>query len=141
MTGLEEMPFLKEKGHIISLVGGGGKTTLLYAMARCCAAQGRRVLVTTTTHIQCPAVCYVPDEAARDALWATGHYAVAGTPAEHGKLTIPPSRQLADWMAQALKPTGQSITPVKLPPPMNRSSCRNAISCWRWQGSRRWVSR
>lgn len=119
MTGLEEMPFLKEKGHIISLVGGGGKTTLLYAMARCCAAQGRRVLVTTTTHIQCPAVCYVPDEAARDALWATGHYAVAGTPAEHGKLTIPPSQQLADWMAQAdtvfIEADGAKHYPCKAP--------------------------
>ena len=28
-----QFPFLAEKGHIVSLVGGGGKTTLLHAMA------------------------------------------------------------------------------------------------------------
>ena len=28
-----DFPFLMEKGHIVSLVGGGGKTTLMYAMA------------------------------------------------------------------------------------------------------------
>ena len=47
-------PFLAEKGHVISLVGGGGKTTLLYAFARHCAAKGWRVLVSTTTHIRQP---------------------------------------------------------------------------------------
>ena len=40
-----QFPFLAEKGHVISLVGGGGKTTLLYAFARHCAAKGWRVLV------------------------------------------------------------------------------------------------
>lgn len=119
MTGLEEMPFLKEKGHIVSLVGGGGKTTLLYAMARCCAAQGRRVLVTTTTHIQRPAACYAPDEAARDALWAAGCYAVAGTLAENGKLTIQPPQQLGGWMAQAddvfIEADGAKHSPCKAP--------------------------
>ena len=34
MTGLKDLPFLGETGHVISLVGGGGKTTLLYALAR-----------------------------------------------------------------------------------------------------------
>ena len=51
MNGLEALPFLREKGHVVSLVGGGGKTTLLYGMARLCAAEGQRVLVSTTTHI------------------------------------------------------------------------------------------
>ena len=27
-----QFPFLAEKGHVVSLVGGGGKTTLLYAL-------------------------------------------------------------------------------------------------------------
>ena len=49
-----QFPFLAEKGHVISLVGGGGKTTLLYAFARHCAAKGWRVLVSTTTHIRQP---------------------------------------------------------------------------------------
>ena len=33
----EDFPFLAEKGHVVSLVGGGGKTTLMYAMAAHCA--------------------------------------------------------------------------------------------------------
>ena len=37
MLNEKELPFLAEKGHIVSLVGGGGKTTLLYAMADHCA--------------------------------------------------------------------------------------------------------
>ena len=77
MTGLEDLPFLGETGHVISLVGGGGKTTLLYALARHYSAQGQRVLVSTTTHIQRPDANYAPDEAARDALWQAGTYAVA----------------------------------------------------------------
>ena len=75
MTGLEDLPFLGETGHVISLVGGGGKTTLLYALARWYSAQGQRVLVSTTTHIQRPDANYAPDEAARDALWQAGTYA------------------------------------------------------------------
>ena len=63
-------PFLAEKGHVISLVGGGGKTTLLYAFARHCAAKGWRVLVSTTTHIRQPGAHYAADEAALAALWA-----------------------------------------------------------------------
>ena len=99
MIGLEDLPFLGETGHVISLVGGGGKTTLLYALARYYSAQGQRVLVSTTTHIRRPDANYAPDEAARDALWQAGTYAVAGVPAEGGKLTMPP--HLADWMAEA----------------------------------------
>ena len=47
-------PFLREKGHVVSLVGGGGKTTLLYALSAYCAAKGWRVLTSTTTHIRKP---------------------------------------------------------------------------------------
>ena len=45
-----DFPFLTEKGHIVSLVGGGGKTTLMYAMAAHCVRKNWHVLVTTTTH-------------------------------------------------------------------------------------------
>ena len=100
MLNEKELPFLAEKGHIVSLVGGGGKTTLLYAMAAHCARKGWRVLVTTTTHIRQPAARYAPDDAALTALWQAGHYAVIGTPAENGKLTLPP-QQLLRRMAQA----------------------------------------
>ena len=117
MTGLEALPFLGETGHVISLVGGGGKTTLLYALARHYSAQGQRVLVSTTTHIQRPDANYAPDEAARDALWQAGTYAVAGVPAEGGKLTMPP--HLDDWMAEAdtvlLEADGAKRHPCKAP--------------------------
>ena len=49
-----DFPFLTEKGHIVSLVGGGGKTTLMYAMAAHCVRKNWHVLVTTTTHIMRP---------------------------------------------------------------------------------------
>ena len=117
MTGLEDLPFLGETGHVISLVGGGGKTTLLYALARWYSAQGQRVLVSTTTHIQRPDANDAPDEAARDALWQAGTSAGAGVPAEGGKLTMPP--HLADWMAEAdtvlLEADGAKRHPCKAP--------------------------
>lgn len=111
------LPFLAEEGHIVSLVGGGGKTTLLYAMARHCAAKGWKVLVSTTTHIQCPERNWARTEAQREALWAAGQFAVAGAPAEGGKLTRPPA--LLEWMAQAdavfLEADGAKRLPCKAP--------------------------
>ncbi len=47
-------PFLKEKHHVVSLIGGGGKTTLLYEMAGFAVRNGQNVLVTTSTHMYCP---------------------------------------------------------------------------------------
>ena len=118
MLNEKEFPFLAEKGHTVSLVGGGGKTTLLYAMADYCARKGWRVLVTTTTHIRQPVACYAPDDAALTALWQAGHYAVIGTPAENGKLTLPP-QQLLRRMAQAdavfIEADGAKHNPCKLP--------------------------
>ena len=114
-----QFPFLAEKGHVVSLVGGGGKTTLLYAFARHCAAKGWRVLVSTTTHIRQPGENYAADEAALAALWAAGQYAVAGVPAEQGKLTALPPEQLTRWMAQAdmvlLEADGAKRMPCKVP--------------------------
>ena len=114
-----QFPFLAEKGHVISLVGGGGKTTLLYAFARHCAAKGWRVLVSTTTHIRQPGENYAADEAALASLWAAGQYAVAGVPAEQGKLTALPPEQLTCWMAQAdmvlLEADGAKRMPCKVP--------------------------
>ena len=118
MLNEKELPFLAEKGHIVSLVGGGGKTTLLYAMADHCARKGWRVLMTTTTHIRQLAACYAPDDAALTALWQAGHYAVIGTPAENGKLTLP-QPQLLHRMAQAdavfVEADGAKHHPCKLP--------------------------
>ena len=119
MLSETHFPFLAEKGHVVSLVGGGGKTTLLYAFARHCAAKGWRVLVSTTTHIRQPGAHYAADEAALAALWAAGQYAVAGVPAEQGKLTVLPPEQLTRWMAQAdivlLEADGAKRMPCKVP--------------------------
>ena len=119
MLSEKQFPFLAEKGHVVSLVGGGGKTTLLYAFARHCAAKGWRVLVSTTTHIRQPGENYAADEAALASLWAAGQYAVAGVPAEQGKLTALPPEQLTRWMAQAdmvlLEADGAKRMPCKAP--------------------------
>ena len=118
MLNEKELPFLAEKGHIVSLVGGGGKTTLLYAMAAHCARKGLRVLVTTTTHIRQPVSGYAPDDTTLTALWQAGSYAVIGTPAENRKLTLPPP-QLLRRMAQAdavfIEADGAKHHPCKLP--------------------------
>ena len=114
----KDFPFLAQKGHVVSLVGGGGKTTLLYAMAAHCARKSWRVLVMTTTHIRQPAACYAPDDAAVAALWQNGSYAVIGTPAENGKLTMP-QPQLLRWMEQAdivlVEADGAKCRPCKAP--------------------------
>lgn len=116
---LADLPFLREKGHVVSLVGGGGKTTILYAMARLCASRGHRVLVSTTTHILQPELCYAPSEAARDALWSAGRYAVAGVSSSGGKLTALPPAELARWMERAdtvlLEADGAKHHPCKAP--------------------------
>ena len=118
MLNEKELPFLAEKGHIVSLVGGGGKTTLLYAMADYCARKGWQVLVTTTTHIRQPAACYAPDDTALTALWQAGHYAVIGIPAENGKLTLPQPqllRRMAQTDAVFIEADGAKRYPCKVP--------------------------
>ena len=141
MNGLEALPFLREKGHVVSLVGGGGKTTLLYGLARLCAAEGQRVLVSTTTHIQRPSANYAPDEAVRDALWQAGTYAVAGSPAENGKLTQPPG--LSGWMAGAdtvlLEADGAKHRPCKAPAAHEPVLLPESDIVWPWPDCRLWA--
>jgi len=45
---------LRDKGLVISAVGGGGKTAALYLLASAFAREGQRVCFTTTTHIYDP---------------------------------------------------------------------------------------
>ena len=120
MIGEQQFPFLAEKGHVVSLVGGGGKTTLLYAMASHCAQKGWRVLMSTTTHILRPENwLWAKTDAEIQELWAHGSYAVVGSPAPNGKLTAPPEADLAHWMAQAdavfLEADGAKHFPCKAP--------------------------
>ena len=120
MIGEQQFPFLSEKSHVVSLVGGGGKTTLLYAMASHCAQKGWRVLVSTTTHILRPENwLWAKTDAEIQELWARGSYAVVGSPAPKGKLTAPPEADLSHWMAQAdavfLEADGAKHFPCKAP--------------------------
>ena len=114
-----QFPFLAEKGHVVSLVGGGGKTTLLYALSEHCARRGWRVLAGTTTHIRQPKQNFAAADADVKALWAAGAFAVLGTPDGSGKLTAPPPRQLEHWMEQAdavfLEADGAKRLPCKVP--------------------------
>lgn len=113
-------PFLAEKGHVVSLVGGGGKTTILYNMAAYCAHKGWRVLLTTTTHImQPPGGVWAQTDAEFFCLWEHGSYAVAGTPAPGGKLTMPLQEQIQRWMTFAdivlVEADGAKRMPCKAP--------------------------
>lgn len=115
-----QFPFLAEKDHVISLVGGGGKTTLMYNMAAHGARKGWRVLAATTTHIQQPpGEVFAQTDADLFRLWERGSYAVAGTPAPGGKLTAPPQEQLERWMAIAdlvlIEADGAKRMPCKAP--------------------------
>ena len=114
-----QFPFLAEKGHVVSLVGGGGKTTLLYALSEHCARRGWRVLAGTTTHIRQPKQNFAAAAADVKALWAAGAFAVLGTPDGSGKLTAPQPRQLEHWMEQAdavfLEADGAKRLPCKAP--------------------------
>ncbi|WP_337412555.1 selenium cofactor biosynthesis protein YqeC, partial [Clostridium sp.] len=127
----QKFPFLREKGHVVSLIGGGGKTTLLYALSAYCTAKGWRVLTTTTTHIRKPVnvpwIAVNEEENTawenagkeRDRLWQQGTYVVAGTPAPHEKLTILPESIRSEWISDAditfLEADGAKCLPCKFP--------------------------
>lgn len=117
---MKEFPFLKEKGHVISIVGAGGKTTLLYALAAIFTRNGARTVVTTTTHI------FRPDhnlwarnmEEVRK-LWSQESFAVVGRPAENGKLKSLPEQELNGLMKMAdivlIEADGAKRKPCKVP--------------------------
>lgn len=115
-----DFPFLAEKGHIVSLVGGGGKTTLIYNMAAHCAHKGWHVLVTTTTHImKPPGSIWARTSEQLDALWNGGHYAVVGMESPGEKLSALPEWQMQQLMTQAdlmlVEADGAKRMPCKVP--------------------------
>jgi probable selenium-dependent hydroxylase accessory protein YqeC len=117
---LTAFPFLREKGHVVSLVGAGGKSSLMAQMAEVCSAYGRRVLVSTTTHIWKPADgSFVESTEEMQARWQAGQYAVAGQEAPNGKLCMLPEQTLRAWMKQAelvfLEADGSKQRPMKAP--------------------------
>lgn len=116
----EAFPFLCEKKHIISLVGGGGKTTLMYALAEEYRKMGRKTLVTTTTHILRPeSAVFAQNEPEIRRLWKSGQIAVAGCPAPEGKLAMLEENQLRRYCSLAdavlIEADGAKRMPCKVP--------------------------
>ena len=98
-------PFLKEKNHVVSIIGGGGKTTLLYTLTAELRKKGT-VLLCTSTHIMRPTQYEVLERAGEAEISAalSAHGAVCvGEPSAEGKLG-PPSlsfdalARLADYV-------------------------------------------
>ena len=114
----DAFPFLGERGHVISLVGGGGKTTLMYAFAEVFRKRGLRAAVMTTTKIGQPA-SYCREMAACRACWATGEYAICGEPLGERKLVSPQPAFLAQLLAQTdaliIEADGARQLPCKAP--------------------------
>lgn len=117
---VEAFPFLREKGHVISLTGGGGKTTLMYVLAEYCSRQGYRTLVTTTTHIQAPDPAYrVWDAEGMERNWEQGKYAVIGNPCGEEKIQSPDEELLKAGLNRAdivfVEADGARHMPCKVP--------------------------
>lgn len=83
----EAFPFLCEKHHIISLVGGGGKTTLMYLLADVYCKKGYKTLITTTTHIERPKEeLWIHSKEELKEQWEQGRIAVAGEESTEEKI-------------------------------------------------------
>lgn len=113
-------PFLKEKGHVVSLVGGGGKTTILYRLAEHCASKGYRTLISTTTHMQQPEEkLWVHDPAVLEMHWEKQKVAVIGEACEGGKIRQPDAAVLEACMGEAdialIEADGAKGMPCKVP--------------------------
>ena len=117
-TPQDFLPFLREPGHVVSLVGGGGKTTLMYHLASCFAAQGFRTAVMTTTRIGRPKDACGTIEDCR-ARWAAGEIAVCGEIVGEGKFRAPGEETLRSLLEQAqavvIEADGARRLPCKAP--------------------------
>ena len=117
---LHAFPFINEKGHVISLVGGGGKTSLMTAFAEQYAMLGMRTLVTTTTHIGIPEDgSYVTTLSEMEMRWADGKYATTGHSENEHKLSMLPKEKLKRYMGLAdvtlIEADGAKRLPCKVP--------------------------
>lgn len=93
-------PFLKERGHVISLVGAGGKTTLMHHLAQRFVQSGMKTVVMTTTKIFRPRQFARTIEECR-VFWRNGEYAVCGEEAPEGKLCAPKEAVLHALLEEA----------------------------------------
>lgn len=122
VTMAEAFPFLCEKNHVISFVGGGGKTTLMYVLAWEYQKRGLKTLVTTTTHIVKPLErenIFAKDVEEVSGLWRQGRIAVIGNDEKNGKLSMP-KRSLFAWASAAadvvlIEADGAKQLPCKVP--------------------------
>lgn len=117
---LSTFPFISEKGHVISLVGGGGKTSLMEALAGACAASGKKTLVTTTTHIGIPTDgSYVTTLSEIEKRWEEGKYATVGYKESEHKLSMLSETELRTYMNLAditlIEADGAKRMPCKVP--------------------------
>lgn len=117
---IREFPFLKETGHIISIVGAGGKTTLMDTLASYYADMGRKVVVTTTTHIMLPK--QYPTARNRGQLksmLAASRITAVGADAPGGKLCLSDQMTLTDYKEAAdivlIEADGAKHFPCKVP--------------------------
>lgn len=113
-------PFLKEKGHVISLVGAGGKSTLMDAFARHYARKGQKVIITTTTHILRPQAYPVAETLeGLKAMVSQGKIVAAGTDAPGHKLKMAENMGIADYQKAAdtvlAEADGAKHFPCKVP--------------------------
>lgn len=116
----ERFPFLREKGHVISIVGAGGKTTLMYTLANYCAQKGRTVIVTTTTHIMRPRNYPVAENKEELICLLRGNRIVAaGTDAPGNKLKMSDQMGIDDYRKAAdvvlVEADGAKHFPCKVP--------------------------
>lgn len=113
-------PFLKEKGHVISIVGAGGKTTLLETLANYCVRNKKTAVVTTSTHIYKPQ-CYPLAKTRDDLLRLLSENGVAAVGEEHtdGKLTASKTLTVNDCQCAAdfvlIEADGAKHFPCKVP--------------------------
>lgn len=114
----DAFPFLGERGHVVSLVGGGGKTTLMYHLAQVSRTRGLRTAVMTTTKMGRPGP-YCRSMAACQACWAAGEYAVCGERLNERRLVAPAPDFLAQLLVQAdalfIEADGARCLPCKAP--------------------------
>ncbi len=117
--------FLKEKGHIISVVGAGGKTSWIKTMALFCAQSKMKVLVTTTTHQGMPDDgSFVQSIKEADRIWESRRFVTLGKLYEDPKsnvlkLKAPDDDILKEFIKNAditfIESDGSRHKPIKAP--------------------------
>lgn len=117
---LREFPFLRETGHVVSIVGAGGKTTFIDLLASCCADLGKTSVITTTTRIMRPNKYPTAQTKEQLACFLNKYPIVAaGADAPEGKLRMSEKMSVADYQKAAdfvwIEADGAKHLPCKVP--------------------------